>query len=275
MSDEEIVETEVEAEVDTEIEVDEQGGDDVDPDYQKAIDMGWDPERDKDDPGYTGWKSFLRIRDAFDKDKELRAEISSLKHGIEAINSSFDEQKQQAVDAAIANLEAQRKKAFEDLDPQAASDAAVQIERLKSQQEAPAPKQQGGEPPAVIAARAANPIIDHSSPEFNPTANAAVEQIVNAEWSKLGGVELEPSEAVKLINKAVVQVRKDMNLDKPRRTPPKVNQTKKETTKVNYYNQLDDASKKTYDLIKNTGKDAEASAKAADDFAKGLVGGAE
>ena len=274
MSDEEIVETEVEAEVDAEIEVDEQGGD-VDPDYQKAIDMGWDPDRDHTDPNFTNYKAFLRNRDAFSQNKDFREEVSSLQKGIEAINASFEEQKQQAVDAAIANLEAQRKKAFEDLDPQAASDAAVEIERLKSQQEAPAPKQQGGEPPAVIAARAANPIIDHSSPEFNPTANAAVEQIVNAEWSRLGGVELPPSEAVKIINKAVVQVRKDMNLDKPRRKPPKVNQTKKETTKVNYYNQLDDASKKTYDLIKNTGKDSEASLKAAEDFAKGIAGGAE
>jgi len=246
----------------------------ADEDYKQAIEHGWKPlelhQADGGDPAdYTGYRQFNRRYQDRQELKGFKSELSEIKTATSALVDTFEEQKQQAIQEAIAQKEAQVKQAVEDGETDLALSLTNEISDMKAQ---PATPQQAGEPQEVLQFRAKNPVLDANSPKFNATVNAALEAMVNQKANALVaqvGRELSTVEINSILNDSWQQTQQDLSLEQPKPKPaaPAVSPPGGQKVTKDPVKTLSDSGKSIYNMIK--GKYGE---EAAANYAKKLAG---
>jgi len=242
--------------------------------YRQALEEGWDPTKDTTNPNYSNYGAFLRNRDAFSKDKERSSQLEDMNKNINVLLQTVEEEKQQAVSAAIAELEAKRDVAIEDMDAKAASDLTAEIERQKaSTVKASVPQQEHS---VFRNFRIENPSFNRESDSYNEAATLALEAMVNNQIVEATGGKdvLLPDSVLNLIvNNAHEKVSASLSQTKKKRSPPKISTPAKEKVQVNYVSRLSNSQKTMYDSIIENAKDKESAKKRADAYAKNMVEG--
>lgn len=249
------------------IDADLYGSDDK---YKEALEKGFDPTRDKSDPNYSNYGNFLRFKDMANTDKGLRSDMAEMKNSLGAFLQTVDEEKDQAVQEAIAALEAKRDQASEDMDTPAALDAQKKITQLEnSKVETPVPQD---EPVVFKFFRKYNQEFDKTSDSFNPALNDKLETLVNNELQSLISSGITPSDTQReqILTSAHTAV---MTSVKTARVPPKITTPGKEKQEMLNINNLTPSSKEIYNTILNSGDNKESAKKRADKFAEKMLGG--
>jgi len=232
---------------------------DSDPDYKKALEIGFDPTRDPSDPNYANYKSFLRTRDAFDKDKSLRAELDEMQKGISTLIKGAEES---ARESTLKELEAEKAKAIEDLDPAKAAEIQSQIERQKSQPKA----QEQGEHAIFSRFRQNNPMFEYGSTSFDPDATLILEDRVNRALT--ANPPQSESDIARVLEREKAAVEQKFAPAKQNRVAPKVAPAKTERAQASWKSKLTTPSSiRMYEMLEK-----EHSKEYADNYAKGVVG---
>lgn len=154
---------------------------------EKAMALGWKPFQEYVDAGgnpdmYRGATAFLQFHDAKkegkDRLKEKDVKIEGLEAKIEDFAKMMVEWKKSQKDAMRKELEADLKKADEDLDTKAYHEAKTKLAELEDDDEPEAP-QERQENDIIVNFRQENPMYDYNSPDFDPEVNEWLEGRVN------------------------------------------------------------------------------------------------
>jgi hypothetical protein len=152
----------------------------ADEDYKRAIEHGWKPkdvyvDDGGDEANWAGYRVFNKRYDDMQERKEYQKTQAELKRSVDAVISTFEQDKQAAVKQAIADTEQRLKLAIEDGDAKEA--VRLQSELIERKQAIPQPARVDAEPIAVEILRKRNPALNPASAEFNQEANAEFERI--------------------------------------------------------------------------------------------------
>lgn len=250
----------------------------ADQDYQRAIEHGWKPQEVHEADGgdaadWTGYRQFNRRYDDRQTEKGLKTELSDMKAQMEAVLSVVQEDRSARVENDIETVSNELKTAIEDGDTAKALELQEKLNKLNAVNTTPAP-QQPQEPPVVLQFRANNPQFDHNSPHFNRALNAALEDVVNAQWvkeSNNGQNQLHEDTMQRILNESLAQVQSELGLNKPQQPKaPTVAKPSRSAPKADPASQLTGSALNTYTTIAGKyGKEA------ADKFAAKYVEGGQ
>ncbi len=239
--------------------------------YKRAIEHGWKPkelhEKEGGDPDeWTGPAAFNRRYDDSQERKALKSQIKDMSSNVDALISSFEDQKKQAVEQALAEKKAELQTAISEGETEQAVELQNEINQMELQE---APKPQAAQEPAVVQQfRVNNPMFDQNSQDFNPTINAALEAAVNEQWVKAsqnGKIQLTDETLSAILDASLTRVKKDLGLDqKPaQKKAPKVASPSTGKPQSDPVKNLSAEGKKMYSkILEIHGEDA------AKDFAK-------
>jgi hypothetical protein len=227
-----------------------------DTDYKRAIEHGWKPlekfvEDGGDDATWTGYKKFNKSYDDELFRRELRDELKASKKSQQAIIETFEQQKRDAIAAALAEREAQFKVAVEDGN----TAEAVRLQREILQNQAAIQPQAMPEPLPIIAIRRANEALNPASADFNQEANAEFERICIQQaqsYKQTYGRALSDLE-IKLIGEEALNMVKD-KLVKPQPKPVQkpVAVAKPAATESKTSTRMSGIQKQMYDKLLNS-----------------------
>jgi len=244
-----------------------------DEDYKQAVEHGWKPkelhEKEGGDPDfYTGYKHFVGKYKDRQEIKALKSDLEEVKNLTKKVVQSFDEEKQQAVEKALATKEAQIKEAIEEGDAERVHQLTQDLAKDRHALENQAPAASSDE--VIASFRGMNTIVQHTSPDFDPVVNAAFESLsmqkAKAMTDSLGRA-LTPEEVNNAMTQAFTEVESRFRGSKPQQQQP-VARAKGKKAPVDPVAQLSKHGKEIYDMIHDTrGKDA------ADNYAAGVAGG--
>jgi hypothetical protein len=152
----------------------------TDDDYKRAIEHGWKPKDvyvgdGGDEANWAGYRVFNKRYDDMQERKEYQKTQAELKRSVDAVISTFEQDKQAAVKQAIVDTEQRLKLAIEDGDAKEA--VRLQSELMEKKQAMPQPARPAAEPIAVEILRKRNPAINPASSEFNQELNAEFERL--------------------------------------------------------------------------------------------------
>jgi hypothetical protein len=152
----------------------------TDEDYKRAIEHGWKPKDvyvgdGGDEANWAGYRVFNKRYDDMQERKEYQKTQAELKRSVDAVISTFEQDKQAAVKQAIVETEQRLKLAIEDGDAKEA--VRLQSELMEKKQAMPQPARIEAEPIAVEILRKRNPALNPASADFNKELNAEFERI--------------------------------------------------------------------------------------------------
>jgi hypothetical protein len=151
-----------------------------DENYKRAADHGWTPlevwkQGGKDEADWVNYKAFNKTFDDMQYRREMREEMRATKKAADALLNTFEQDKQRAIQQALAAREAELKVAIADGD--AAKAVELQAEIIQAKQQIPAKPQAQTIHPVIADFIDNNPIMNPESPDFN---KAYSEQIWDA-----------------------------------------------------------------------------------------------
>lgn len=172
-----------------------------DSDYKQAIEHGWKPKEvflaeGGDEADWTGYKVFNKRHRDWELRKEQQNEIKEMKRNTDAILRTFEEEKQRAIQQALADRQAQLKAAIDDGDAARAVEIQREIDRTEAQQQPTTPVL---EPLAIRDIRRKNAFLNESSGEYDKAlsdefigiARQKAEAYYNAYGRKLSDYEIK------------------------------------------------------------------------------------
>ncbi len=156
------------------------GGDDLPPGFKsfdEYVADGGDPDM------YRGRKAYEAEHNRINENKDLKRELKGLKGTVQQTMDAVNEWQSTERKKIRTELEAELHEAMENEDPKAAVEAK---EKLNELDDAPSPQPATGEESGVIQDfRAANPMIDADSEQWNEEFNADVEAFYNGMYAQL------------------------------------------------------------------------------------------
>lgn len=196
-----------------------------DPDYKRAVDHKWKPYdkyvADGGDPAlWTGYKKFNKSYDDEVYRRELREQLKETQRSQKAILETFEEQKRQAVERALAEREAQLKVAIEDGN----AAEAVRLQREIMENKAALPAAAPVDEPVIVKSfRRKVDVLNPGSENYNPEVNAEFEQICTnmaKKYYETYGRQLSDLEVKGILDEAYEMVKDKIPQKKPS-TPAK------------------------------------------------------
>ena len=148
-----------------------------DDNYKRAADHGWTPlevwkESGTDEADWVNYKAFNRTFDDMQYRREMRDEMRATKKATDALLNTFEQDKQRAIQQALAAREAELKVAIQDGD--AAKAVEIQAEIIQAKQQIPAKPQNTVIHPVIADFIDNNPIMNPQSPDFNESYSKQV-----------------------------------------------------------------------------------------------------
>lgn len=255
-----------------------------DADYRQALEHGWTPREvyeasGRDEADYTGYKQFNRRYNDFQTQKKLETKMTEMEkkfsESIDQLIDYHESDKKAAIENAIKQKEALLNEAVADGETEMALELQKELHELKSVPTESKP-QEAVEPEVAQNFRAANPIMQPGSPEYNRSFERAVVSAVNEQWAQASNnftVNLPDTTVQAFFDAAMAQVKKDFGMTdaQPRQQQksPNVNAPGSKRPAADPVKNLTTTGRQIYDkLLAKRGKAA------ADSYAQ-RVGGAQ
>lgn len=201
----------------------------ADPDYKRAIEHGWKPKEvflaeGGDEADWTGHRQFNRRYDDRQERKQIKKTMDEMRQNTEILIKTFSEEKQAAVQKALAAREAELKTAITDGDAARAVELQREISQMSQnpvlQQRAPQT-----EPLQVIAFREKTPYLNPEAAEFDPALNEEFNGIATqmaTQYRQMYNRALYPDEINIIIEQAHKMIKPKVQPRRPVQTPPPV-----------------------------------------------------
>lgn len=247
--------------------------DDDDEEYVKgfAKSKGWSDDQSKAKPGYfTDYRAFISKYDTMQDAKLSKSDVADMKRLLEEtakqtgeVTRMQREQGAKEIAGLKSQLEAAKANAKDSLDFDGFEEADAKLKEIEKAETPVAETAPTAEPDIFQSFRAENPLVNHSSPDFNEELNGKVELAVN-QALKSGAITTE-YQLMKFMDKALADVSPKT---KAMPKPPATNRAgaAQSSGKLDP-GKLDSASKSMYDFYIKKGLDT-----VAKDFLKTSLG---
>ena len=127
----------------------------------KAIEMGWNPDKEGVDPGkWIGAEEYIARAPLFEKNRKLSRKVKELESSVNALKGHYSKIESIAYEKALQALKEQKIKAMDDFDHKKVAELDEEIVDLKSRTKAPEPKNKNEPLPEFLEWKETNPWYD-------------------------------------------------------------------------------------------------------------------